>query len=56
MITALFLMGAIPLVLLRWKLNVLYLGEEEAKALGIDTSRIISHALFTILETKEKHH
>lgn len=34
------LLGTVPLVLLRWKLNVLSFGEEEAKALGIDTSRI----------------
>lgn len=34
------LLGAIPLVLLRWKLNVLSFGEEEAKALGIDTSKL----------------
>lgn len=34
------LLGTVPLVLLRWKLNVLSFGEEEAKALGVDTSRI----------------
>lgn len=34
------LLGAVPLMLIRWKLNVLSFGEEEAKALGIDTSRL----------------
>lgn len=29
--------GALPLYLIRWRLNVLSFGEEEAKALGIDT-------------------
>ena len=32
--------GAIPIVLLRWKLNVLTFGEEEAQAMGINTKRI----------------
>lgn len=32
--------GAVPLILLRWKLNVLSFGEEEAKAMGINTSRL----------------
>ncbi|MDR3271842.1 MAG: iron ABC transporter permease [Peptococcaceae bacterium] len=35
-----FLLGCIPLFLLRWKLNVLSFGEDEAKALGINTKRI----------------
>lgn len=30
------LMGVIPLILLRWRLNVLTLGDEEAKALGVN--------------------
>ncbi|PRR80000.1 FecCD family ABC transporter permease [Clostridium vincentii] len=34
------LLGVIPLILLRWKLNVLSFGEEEAKSMGIDTSKI----------------
>lgn len=34
------LIGAIPLLLLRWKLNILSFGEEEAQALGIDTTKI----------------
>lgn len=34
------LLGAVPLLLIRWKLNVLSFGEEEAKAMGIDTARL----------------
>ena len=30
----------IPLVLLRWRINVLSLGYEEAKALGVDAGRL----------------
>ena len=32
--------GAIPIILLRWKLNVLTFGEEEAQAMGINTKKI----------------
>jgi iron complex transport system permease protein len=32
----LVLVGLVPLVLLRWRINVLSLGDEEAKALGVD--------------------
>ncbi len=35
-----FLIGSVPLILLRWKLNVLSFGEDEAKAMGINTKRI----------------
>lgn len=35
-----FLVGSIPLVLLRWKLNILSFGEEEAMALGLNTEKI----------------
>lgn len=35
-----FLVGLIPLILLRWKLNVLSFGEEEASALGVNTNRL----------------
>lgn len=31
--------GLVPLVLLRWRMNVITLGEEEAQTLGIDTLR-----------------
>jgi iron complex transport system permease protein len=34
------LVGVIPLLLLRWRLNVLSFGEEEAKALGVNPWRI----------------
>jgi iron complex transport system permease protein len=34
-----FLLGAIPLFLMRWRLNVLSFGDEEARALGINTER-----------------
>ena len=34
------LLGAVPLFLLRWRLNVLTLSEEEAKCLGLDTGKI----------------
>ncbi|MFL0195197.1 FecCD family ABC transporter permease [Clostridium sp. WILCCON 0269] len=33
-------LGIIPILLLRWKLNVLSFGEEEAQAMGIDTRKI----------------
>lgn len=32
--------GSVPLLMLRWKLNVLSFGEEEAKALGVETKKI----------------
>lgn len=35
-----FLVGIIPIFLVRWQLNALSFGEEEAKALGVDTKRI----------------
>ena len=31
--------GLVPLILLRWRINVLSLGDEEARALGIDAGR-----------------
>ncbi|MDQ7095683.1 iron ABC transporter permease [Desulfosporosinus sp. PR] len=34
------LAGGIPLYLLRWRLNVLSLGEEEAKTLGLETGKL----------------
>ncbi|OGS37546.1 MAG: Fe3+-siderophore ABC transporter permease [Elusimicrobia bacterium RIFOXYB2_FULL_49_7] len=34
------ILGAVPLLLLRWKLNVLCFGEEEARALGLNVKRI----------------
>ena len=35
-----FLLGFIPLLLIRWHLNILSFGEEEAKALGVDTKKL----------------
>ncbi len=35
-----FVIGAVTLLLLRWKLNVMSFGEEEARALGINTTRV----------------
>ncbi|ALJ21587.1 FecCD family ABC transporter permease [Microbacterium sp. No. 7] len=37
---AVFVIGAVPLLLLRWQLNVMAFGEEEAQALGVDTGRV----------------
>src|SRR5262249_3112046 len=36
----LVLIGLLPLVVLRWRINVLSLGDEEAKALGVETGRL----------------
>jgi iron complex transport system permease protein len=33
-------LGLVPLYLLRWRLNVMTLGDEEAQALGVDTRRV----------------
>ena len=33
-------LGLVPLFLLRWQLNLLSLGEQEARALGVDTHRV----------------
>ena len=35
-----FGLGVIPIVALRWKLNLLSFGEDEAKAMGIDVSKV----------------
>jgi iron complex transport system permease protein len=32
--------GVVPLVLLRWRMNLMTLGDEEAQALGVDTRRL----------------
>ena len=34
------LLGLLPMVLLRWRVNVLSLGDEEAKALGVEAGRL----------------
>jgi iron complex transport system permease protein len=36
----LVLIGLVPLVVLRWRINVLSLGDEEAKALGVEAGRL----------------
>ncbi|MGE0629964.1 MAG: FecCD family ABC transporter permease [Hyphomicrobiaceae bacterium] len=36
----LVLTGLVPLVLLRWRINVLSLGDEEARALGVEAGRL----------------
>ncbi len=33
-------LGLVPLLLLRWRINVLSLGDEEAKALGVEAGRL----------------
>lgn len=38
------IVGTIPLVLLRWRMNIMSLGDEEARALGVHTGRM--HLLF----------
>ncbi|MFC4353067.1 FecCD family ABC transporter permease [Fodinicurvata halophila] len=35
-----FLLGLVPLMALHWRMNVMTLGEEEARSLGVDTTRI----------------
>lgn len=34
------LMGAIPLLLIRWRINVLTFGDEEARTMGVNASRV----------------
>lgn len=34
------LIGIIPLLLLRWRINILTLGDEEARSIGVDTKRV----------------
>lgn len=36
----LVVLGLVPLYLLRWRMNLMSLGEEEARALGVDTGRM----------------
>jgi iron complex transport system permease protein len=36
----LVLVGLVPLILLRWRINVLSLGDEEARALGVNAGRL----------------
>ena len=34
------LIGIIPLIILRWRINILTLGDEEARSIGVDTKRV----------------
>ncbi|HBR09606.1 MAG TPA: ABC transporter permease, partial [Clostridiales bacterium] len=34
------LLGLVPLLLLRWRLNVLTMGDDEARAIGVDANRV----------------
>ena len=34
------LLGAVPLILLRWKINILTLGDEEAETMGVNAKRL----------------
>jgi iron complex transport system permease protein len=43
------MIGILPLLLMRWRLNVLSMGEEEAKMLGVNVGR--ERALFIIFST-----
>src|SRR5262245_3607352 len=38
--TPLVVVALVPLILLRWRINVLSLGDEEAKALGVEAGRL----------------
>lgn len=40
LLLASFIIGIIPILLLRWKLNILAFGDEEAKSLGINVDRM----------------
>ena len=40
MLAAAAVVGFVPLLIVRWRLNVLSLGEEEARALGLETGRL----------------
>ncbi|ESR25396.1 Vitamin B12 ABC transporter, permease component BtuC [Lutibaculum baratangense AMV1] len=39
-IAPLFILAAAPLVALHWRMNVMTLGEEEARSLGVDTTKV----------------
>jgi iron complex transport system permease protein len=41
------LIGLVPLVLLRWKLNVMTFGDEEARAMGIDVVKVRLAVVFS---------
>ena len=39
-VAPLVLVGLVPLILLRWRIGVLSLGDDEARALGVDVARL----------------
>lgn len=43
----LILLGILPVYLLRWQINVLTLGEEEAKCIGVNTRRVRGIIIFS---------
>ena len=49
--TPLVVIALVPLVLLRWRINVLSLGDEEAKALGVEAGlvRLVVIAAATLM-------
>ncbi|URZ14213.1 putative ABC transporter permease protein [Clostridium felsineum DSM 794] len=53
MILPAFIIGTVPIFMLRWRLNALTFGEEEAKALGVNVEKIRIILIFcsTILTT-----
>lgn len=40
-------LGMVPLIFLRWKLNVLAFGDEEAQTMGVDTKKIRAIVIFS---------
>lgn len=40
LVSAPILLGLIPLILLRWRINILTMGDEEAKTMGVDTGML----------------
>lgn len=45
-VAPLVLIGLVPLALLRWRIGVLSLGDDEARALGVDVSRLRALVIF----------
>src|SRR5262249_45519469 len=46
LVAPLVLAGLVPLVLLRWRIGVLALGDDEARSLGIDVARLRAVVIF----------
>ena len=54
------ILGTLPIFLLRWRMNVLTLGEDEAKSMGVNTNRlrfvvIVCATLITAVRKNEKY-